>query len=206
MVEPNSSTDNATTDQESVEDLPTSPVPASSLGDFRMDDDRPSTKQSFYQLDPNYISVEKISGFIWFLIVLLGSLSGIVLNWLLNDDTTLIHYGITATVLLFNGWLFLLPFFWPAAKYRHFCWALDDSGLEIHRGVFWKLKIAVPVARVQHADVSQGPLQRQYGIGTLTIHTAGTRNASVDLPGLNHDIALQLRDHLIRQGIKDDTA
>ena len=188
----------------SVENLAVSTQPASPSGKLGMGTSLPSTKQPFYKLDPNYISVERVSGFIWFLLVFMGSSCGLLVNWQFNNDTTQVHYAIMAVVLVFNGWLFLMPFFWPPAKYRHFSWSLDESGLEIHRGVFWKFKIAVPVARVQHADVSQGPLQRHYGIGTLTIHTAGTRNASVDLPGLNHDIAIQLRDQLIRQGIKND--
>ena len=174
--------------------------------DFGPEPEVPSTKQQFYKLDPNYVSVERISGIIWFLLVFMGSASGFLVSWQFNNDTSWLRLGIMAAVSLFNVLLLLLPFFWPPIKYRHFSWTLDDAGLEIHRGVFWKLKIAVPVARVQHADVSQGPLQRHYGIGTLTIHTAGTRDASVDLPGLNHEIALQLRDQLIRQGINDDAA
>jgi membrane protein YdbS with pleckstrin-like domain len=50
---------------------------------------------------------------------------------------------------------------------------------------------------VQHTDVSQGPLQRRYGLATLTVHTAGTENAQVQLPGLPHDVALSIRDHLL---------
>ena len=57
----------------------------------------------------------------------------------------------------------------------------------------------MPLARVQHTDVSQGPFQRQFELGTVTVHTAGTQNASVALSGLTHSVALQLRDQLIAQ-------
>ena len=63
---------------------------------------------------------------------------------------------------------------------------------------------AVPWARVQHADVSQGPIQRMYGVGTLTIHTAGTSNSSVNLAGLSHELAISLRDKIIRQRASGD--
>ncbi len=71
--------------------------------------------------------------------------------------------------------------------------------MEIRRGVWWRHRIAIPVARVQHVDVSQGPIQRMFDLATLTIHTAGTKNASIDLSGLDHGSALHLRDRLIEQ-------
>ena len=54
----------------------------------------------------------------------------------------------------------------------------------------------MPRSRVQHTDVSQGPLERHYGLGTLVVYTAGTDHARVSLPGLAHEVAIQLRDDL----------
>jgi hypothetical protein len=47
--------------------------------------------------------------------------------------------------------------------------------------------------------VSQGPLERKFELGTLTIHTAGTENASVAIDGLAHVTAIELRDKLVAQ-------
>jgi membrane protein YdbS with pleckstrin-like domain len=69
--------------------------------------------------------------------------------------------------------------------------------LEIRRGIFWRREITIPRARVQHTDVRQGPLQRQYGVAKLVIHTAGTEAASIELNGLSLPIAKWLRDALI---------
>ena len=61
------------------------------------------------------------------------------------------------------------------------------------------VQITVPLGRVQHADVSQGPIQRSFGLGTLIIHTAGTQNSSVVLSGLSQTTAIELRDQIISQ-------
>jgi membrane protein YdbS with pleckstrin-like domain len=74
---------------------------------------------------------------------------------------------------------------------------VDASGILIRRGVFWRRVIHVPRSRVQHTDVSQGPLERGHGLGTLVIYTAGTDHARVDLHGLDHAAALAIRDHLL---------
>ena len=67
---------------------------------------------------------------------------------------------------------------------------------KLRRGVLWQIVTHVPRSRVQHTDVSQGPLERRYGLGTLVVYTAGTDHARVALPGLAHEVARALRDEL----------
>ncbi|HLA73205.1 MAG TPA: PH domain-containing protein [Steroidobacteraceae bacterium] len=86
---------------------------------------------------------------------------------------------------------------WPEAYFRRLRFFVDASGIAIERGVFWRSRIAVPRARIQHTDVSQGPLQRRYGVGTLKLYTAGSRYTKIELPGLAHADALELRDALL---------
>jgi uncharacterized protein len=92
---------------------------------------------------------------------------------------------------------------WPALQYRHAAYTVDALGIEIRRGVLWRRLVNVPRSRVQHTDVSQGPFERAYGLGTLVIYTAGTDHARVVLPGLDHATALRIRDHLL-PGLADD--
>jgi uncharacterized protein len=77
---------------------------------------------------------------------------------------------------------------------------VDEQGIVIQRGIFWRSRIALPRVRVQHSDVSQGPLQRRFGVATLKLYTAGSRYTKIELPGLAHDEALALRDTLIAGG------
>jgi uncharacterized protein len=86
---------------------------------------------------------------------------------------------------------------WPAIEYRHIAYRVDDDGIEIRSGVVWRSVANVPRSRVQHTDVAQGPLDRRYGLGRLIIYTAGTQHARVELPGLEHQTALTIRDHLL---------
>ena len=63
--------------------------------------------------------------------------------------------------------------------------------------MIWRSVVSVPQTRVQHTDVSQGPLERALGLATLIIHTAGTQNASVSLGGLRREDAQRIRDYLV---------
>ena len=88
----------------------------------------------------------------------------------------------------------------PVIAHRHASYRLDERGIEIRGGVFWRHIINVPRSRVQHIDVTQGPFERRHGIATLSIYTAGVSHAMVSLPGLDHVRALRIRDYLLPGG------
>lgn len=88
----------------------------------------------------------------------------------------------------------------PGAYYRALRFDVDDHGITIQRGIVWRSHIVLPRIRVQHSDVSQGPLQRRFGVATLKLYTAGSRYTKIELPGLTHDDAIALRDALIARG------
>ena len=105
-------------------------------------------------------------------------------------------WWVLAIQLTATWFIYLLIFIYQGAAFRHFSYTMNDFGLYINRGVFWRRKIIVPRNRVQHTDVVQGPLERRYELAELIVHTAGTRNASVKLPGILHTDAEKLRESL----------
>jgi membrane protein YdbS with pleckstrin-like domain len=99
-------------------------------------------------------------------------------------------------VMLCGG---LMAWQWPTIYYEHLRYGVDATGIVIQRGVLWRSHIALPRVRIQHTDVSQGPLQRRYGVGTLRLYTAGSRHTMIELPGLAHQDAIALRDALLAE-------
>lgn len=155
------------------------------------------------RLDPRSVTAARIAGGIGAAATFLGTT--LALGILLWADPV----GRGGRFVMFGAWLFLNglisshAWFWPPLSYRYTAWKLDEQGMGIRRGVLWRSEISVPKSRVQHTDVSRGPLQRAFGIATLVIHTAGTQNASVPLSGLSYEDALAIRDHLIEGGDDD---
>lgn len=154
-------------------------------------------------LDPRIIDVRRIIGLItaagWSVFVFVGL--GI-LGWTTRPGWRLMLLVAGAWLLgttLFAWWMWR----WPEIAYRHASYKLDDEGLEIRRGVVWRRIINVPRSRVQHTDVSQGPLERSHGLSTLIVHIAGTEHARVGLPGLSREAALSLRDQLLPRDGRD---
>lgn len=158
---------------------------------------------NFQPIDSRYIPAERLASLILFIFVTVGAIVAYFAMWFSGAEQILmISAAIGLTLLCLS--LLWNTIFWPPIEYRHIHWKLSDVGLEIRRGVLWKHQIAIPWARAQHADVSQGPLQRMFEIGSLTIHTAGTKNSSVTIDGLAHTRAVELRDEIIRQRKEHD--
>ncbi len=148
-------------------------------------------------LDVRTISAQRIARALFTTIVLFGSLPLVATSVLFGGIAGLQVLVPVALWVIAAGVLTWWAWFWPALAYRYASYMVDDSGIEMRRGVVWRRVIHVPRSRVQHTDVSQGPIERSHGIGTLAIYTAGTDFARVHLSGLAHATALRIRDHLL---------
>jgi membrane protein YdbS with pleckstrin-like domain len=106
---------------------------------------------------------------------------------------TVAALGLTASLIL------------PRRRYRAWGYREEEDELHVRRGLLVRVQTALPFARVQHIDLAQGPIERRYGLARLILHTAGTRGASIPLPGLARDEAEAMRDR-IRAKIREDLA
>ena len=77
--------------------------------------------------------------------------------------------------------------------------------MRVARGWLFRTDTIVPFVRVQHIDVGQGPIERWFGLSHLIVHTSGTHNSTVTLPGLPSDLAAAMRE-TIRRHIQTDFA
>jgi membrane protein YdbS with pleckstrin-like domain len=148
------------------------------------------------QLDPRWIAAQRIRSAVAGVIVSFVSFAGLMALWAASGR-------LMAGLFLLPLWALLVAclawqlYRWPAMAHRFASYRLDGEGLEIVRGVYWRTITNVPRSRVQHTDVSQGPLERHYGLGTLVVYTAGTQHSEVKLPGLDFTVARRVRAHLL---------
>ena len=150
--------------------------------------------QDLTQLDPRYKSMMRLVAAIPAVLLIIGSTVAEVAipGW---TGVVWVPALLLAAVLVI---------YMPMRRFSTRGYSLAEERLRVVRGVFFRADTIVPFGRVQHIDVGQGPLERAFGLATLTVHTAGTHNASVSLPGLRHQDATDIRDD-IRAAIRRDT-
>ena len=156
-------------------------------------------------LDPRSVTAARLTGAILTTVVALPAFVG------LGIATVAAPWSDGLKIVLLVGWAVLtgaaatVSYVWPDARYQRTRYRVDRHGLTIRRGIFWRSETFVPRSRIQHTDVLQGPLQRQFELATLVVHTAGTQDASVPLGKLSYQAALQIRDLLIATDGADDS-
>ena len=91
----------------------------------------------------------------------------------------------------------------PPRIWRRLGYRLHPTLLQVVRGWLFHTDTIVPFVRVQHIDVTRGPFDKLFGTANLVVHTAGTHNSIVTLPGLAPERAGEIRE-LIRGHIRSD--
>ena len=145
-------------------------------------------------LHPNYLKVMRIRTALQTLVLIIPGIAGeVATDW--------VHGAVIVPLVLLALAIILLL---PRRRFRRKGYAMGEDRLRIVSGFLFYSDTVVPFGRVQHLDVLQGPLDRAYGLATLVLHTAGTHNSSVALPGLAHADAVAMRE-TIRNHIKRGT-
>jgi len=84
-------------------------------------------------------------------------------------------------------------------NWRSWGYVEREDDLYITHGVLFRSLVAVPYGRMQLVEVASGPLERSFGLATVSLRTASPEtNASI--PGLPPEEAARLRDRLTELG------
>jgi uncharacterized protein len=147
-------------------------------------------------VEPGYRNVLRVRLAMSWLFLVLGSL--------VLDRTLLAQAGMGGLLpLLFLVVGVLVVAIAPQRVYRRLRYRLTGQLLQVVRGWLFHVDTIVPLVRVQHLDVVRGPLDKMFGTASLVVHTAGTHNSTVTVPGLAPGRAAEIRD-VIREHVRTD--
>jgi membrane protein YdbS with pleckstrin-like domain len=109
---------------------------------------------------------------------------------------------LTAVALLFLACWCLLPL-----QVRRTRFLLRTQDFLLQSGVLLRKAVLIPLQRVQHVTITQGPLQKRFGLATLKVYTAGGYDAEAALADIEYPLAQTLSEQLgrlIPKGDPDD--
>jgi uncharacterized protein len=86
----------------------------------------------------------------------------------------------------------------PGLEYRNWRYEVAEDALELRHGVLRRVHSAIPYFRVQHIDVTQGPVERMVGVSRLIVHTASA-GTDATIPGIAAGDAEGLRRLILRR-------
>lgn len=141
---------------------------------------------TWHQISPRYVVSQIVQNVIFVAFVLAVAL---VLALVLHQTWVWIPAGVVVLITLIT--LIILP---RQAKAIGYMLRADD--IVFRKGILWQRMIAVPYGRMQLVDITQGPLDRAFGVTQLKMVTAAA-TTGVQIPGLTQAASEALRDTLI---------
>lgn len=83
----------------------------------------------------------------------------------------------------------------PQWRYRVHRWEVTDTAVYASSGWFWQEWRVAPMSRIQTVDTARGPLQRAFGLSSVTVTTASAAGP-IEIAGLDHELAARVADQL----------
>jgi membrane protein YdbS with pleckstrin-like domain len=141
---------------------------------------------SWHQISPRYVVSQFVQNGIFIALLVVVAL---IVGMVLHQTWVWIPVGVVIAVTL--GTLIILP-----RQARALGYMLREDDVVFRRGILWQRMVAVPYGRMQLVDITQGPLDRAFGVSQLKMVTAAA-TTGVQIPGLTQEAAEALRDTLI---------
>lgn len=146
----------------------------------------------FQRLAPAYRNVEYVGTAVFFGFLFIG--------WV-------VLFFVTLAKLPWLGWsllalwvvLFALSMYLAGRRYEVSGYALREHDI-IHRyGVLTRVVTTVPFNRMQHCEISRGPVESAFGLATLRVFTAGGASSDLSIEGLPHEEAQRIKEFITRK-------
>ena len=117
-----------------------------------------------------YLAIVVAVGFLWWMVP-------VVVFVVLSYEMWI---GVVVTLSCFVPLLFAagITLYWIPKFHSSITYVLEDDKITVTRGVWWKTKSFVPHNRITNISIYQGPISRHYGLGKLSIQTAGFSGTS----------------------------
>ncbi|MBK8565899.1 MAG: PH domain-containing protein [Saprospiraceae bacterium] len=143
----------------------------------------------FQRLSPAYRKVEVIATSIFFAILLMGWLvfhffNPFKLPWL------------SWALLAVWGGLFALAVRAALRRFAAEGYALRQHDILHKHGIWWRTVTAIPYSRMQHCEISRGPVESIFGLATLRVFTAGGSSSDLSIGGLPVEEAQRVKEFI----------
>ena len=142
------------------------------------------------RLDPRAKTLWRITGSLNVLVLLVGA--GLAGWALVRFGGVFFIFGVMPALAVLALAIVMVGVV-PPLRWRMWRYEIRPDEIDLQRGILWIDRTLVPLARIQHVDSRQGPLQRRFGLSTVVFYTAAGPN---HIPELSTSVAAEVRDRI----------
>ncbi|WMJ79351.1 PH domain-containing protein [Clostridium sp. MB40-C1] len=108
-------------------------------------------------------------------------------------------FYINIFIILIIGLLILNTFIYPFIEYAQWKYTITKDKIEFSEGIYCVKTTIIPIIRVQHIKINQGPINKIFKLADIEIFTAG---GSHKIPNLDMQKANEIGEYL-KEKIKE---
>jgi len=86
-------------------------------------------------------------------------------------------------------------FVYASTKAIHY--SIRQHDIILRSGVFWKKEVVQPLKRVQHVELTRGPIDKRFGLANVRLFSAGTGLSTFRIPGVEFQIAAKVKQYVL---------
>jgi len=118
--------------------------------------------------------------------------------------TARISNSLADVIVISLGVLWILNIIRIHITFPYLGYALRQRDILFKRGWLFRSKTVVPFNRVQHCEVTQGPLGSIFDVSRLKIYTAGGNQSDLTIPGISKVRANELKQFIIERTVDEE--
>lgn len=154
----------------------------------------PSVEAIDYQgIHRNSLVVNLIGAMIWWGFIL--TTASVFIYFTNFDYPSFLNYVVLGVLVTFA----VLSIILNILGFRRKGYALRERDVSFQEGVLWKSHTVIPFHRIQHSEVTQGPVESMFELATLSVYTAGGSASDLTISGLQQEEAHQIKDFLLHK-------
>lgn len=117
---------------------------------------------------------------------------------LFSEKKKWLFYVIPFVIVLVGG--LIIGYF----RYLNFTFFIEDGDFVLHKGIFKKTRIAVPLHKIQQVNINQNFIQRILKVYEVEVDTAGSSKTEITIKAVSRQYALALKERLLLDGTATD--
>lgn len=147
---------------------------------------------SYRQLDRAYLRVDYISTSLWFIFLFI--FISVVFYW----NTEKYYWWMLIPYVLVGVWG-IISMFLISKNYAITGYAIRQRDIVHRTGVIFRNITTIPFNRIQHVEITQGPIAKMFGLAALKIFTAGGSGADLQIQGLKKEDAQGIKEFITQK-------
>lgn len=139
----------------------------------------------------DYKKMGRKAGIVWRIDGVLSSLIWIIVGFVVSRFVSERWDMLVVALVFITSILSILIH--PSIEIKQWRYSITEERIDLIQGIYWTSHVVVPVKKIQYLKITQGLIQKRFGLSTIHIVTAGNE---VEIPNIEMEESEQIVENL----------